>query len=186
MPWFMVRVLSLCRKQKMFTTMLLWRNNQSLHLTSLSQTMLEMKWESVEWNNFMIINDFGVRCVEDTVMFERASKLDKITDNLTSHRALRLYCSRISSQCYVYNCEQCTDCTQIWCNMVYHAESCFNGCFAGRLLTVYISKLDMGSAVTLYRFSLNATVPAPWTALTPDHGEVPSFQVTHALSTPVC
>ncbi|XP_048099719.1 protein dispatched homolog 3 isoform X1 [Alosa alosa] len=47
---------------------------------------------------------------------------------------------------------------------------------SGRLLTVYVSKLDMGSAVTLYRFSLNATVPAPWTALTPGHGEVPSFQ----------
>ncbi|XP_062399828.1 protein dispatched homolog 3 [Sardina pilchardus] len=47
---------------------------------------------------------------------------------------------------------------------------------SGKLLTVYVSKLDMGSAVTLYRFSLNGTVPAPWTSLTPGHGEVPSFQ----------
>ncbi|KAL2091925.1 hypothetical protein ACEWY4_011723 [Coilia grayii] len=47
---------------------------------------------------------------------------------------------------------------------------------SGRLITVYVSKLDLGSAVTLYRFSLNASIPAPWTALSPGHGEVPSFQ----------
>ncbi|XP_030636081.1 protein dispatched homolog 3 [Chanos chanos] len=47
---------------------------------------------------------------------------------------------------------------------------------AAGLLTVYVFKLDTGSAVTLYRFSLNASVPAPWRALTPGHGEVPSFQ----------
>ncbi|XP_042564100.1 protein dispatched homolog 3 [Clupea harengus] len=47
---------------------------------------------------------------------------------------------------------------------------------SGRLLTVYVSKLDMGSAVTQYRFSLNASVPAPWVTLPHGHGEVPSFQ----------
>uniref|UniRef100_A0AAY4B3W5 SSD domain-containing protein n=1 Tax=Denticeps clupeoides TaxID=299321 RepID=A0AAY4B3W5_9TELE len=46
----------------------------------------------------------------------------------------------------------------------------------GTLLTVYMSKLDMGAAVTLYRFSLNSSVLTPWTPLTPGHGEVPSFQ----------
>ncbi|KAG7480738.1 hypothetical protein MATL_G00059490 [Megalops atlanticus] len=44
------------------------------------------------------------------------------------------------------------------------------------LLTVYVSKLDVGAAITLYRFSLNASVPSPWKALTPGNGEVPSFQ----------
>ncbi|XP_029112957.1 protein dispatched homolog 3 isoform X2 [Scleropages formosus] len=46
----------------------------------------------------------------------------------------------------------------------------------GLLCTVYVSKLDIGAAVTLYRFSLNASVPSPWKALTPGNGEVPSFQ----------
>ncbi|KAG5840547.1 hypothetical protein ANANG_G00189940 [Anguilla anguilla] len=44
------------------------------------------------------------------------------------------------------------------------------------LLTVYVSKLDVGAAITLYRFSLNASVPSPWKALSPGNGEVPSFQ----------
>ncbi|KAJ8380072.1 hypothetical protein SKAU_G00008500 [Synaphobranchus kaupii] len=44
------------------------------------------------------------------------------------------------------------------------------------LLTVYVSKLDVGAAITLYRFSLNASVPSPWKALSPGNGEIPSFQ----------
>ncbi|XP_063050309.1 protein dispatched homolog 3 [Engraulis encrasicolus] len=44
------------------------------------------------------------------------------------------------------------------------------------MITVYVSKLALGSAITLYRFSLNASIPSPWTPLTPGHGEVPSFQ----------
>ncbi|KAJ8400930.1 hypothetical protein AAFF_G00388870 [Aldrovandia affinis] len=44
------------------------------------------------------------------------------------------------------------------------------------LLTVYVSKLDVGAASALYRFSLNASAPSPWRPLTPGNGEVPSFQ----------
>ncbi|XP_020512768.2 protein dispatched homolog 3 [Labrus bergylta] len=44
------------------------------------------------------------------------------------------------------------------------------------LLTVYISKLDLGASTTLYRFSLNTSTPSPWKLCSPDHEEVPSFQ----------
>ncbi|XP_073767336.1 protein dispatched homolog 3 isoform X1 [Danio rerio] len=47
---------------------------------------------------------------------------------------------------------------------------------AGGLLTVYVFKLEMGSAVPLYRYSLSASVPAPWQASSAAHGDVPSFQ----------
>ncbi|KAL4623065.1 hypothetical protein GN956_G19313 [Arapaima gigas] len=46
----------------------------------------------------------------------------------------------------------------------------------GPLCTVYVSKLDVSAAVTLYRFSLNASAPSPWKPATPGDGEVPSFQ----------
>ncbi|CAL9708412.1 unnamed protein product [Knipowitschia caucasica] len=47
---------------------------------------------------------------------------------------------------------------------------------AGSLLTVHISKLELGASTTLYRFSLNATVPSPWKQCSSEHGEVSSFQ----------
>nr|XP_046206611.1 protein dispatched homolog 3-like [Oncorhynchus gorbuscha] len=46
----------------------------------------------------------------------------------------------------------------------------------GPLLTVYVSKLDVGASITLYRFSLNTSMPSPWKSLSAGHGEVPSFQ----------
>ncbi|XP_031675756.1 protein dispatched homolog 3 isoform X2 [Oncorhynchus kisutch] len=46
----------------------------------------------------------------------------------------------------------------------------------GPLLTVYVSKLDVGASITLYRFSLNTSMPSPWKSLSPRNGEVPSFQ----------
>ncbi|KAM8885425.1 protein dispatched homolog 3 [Spinachia spinachia] len=46
----------------------------------------------------------------------------------------------------------------------------------GALLTVFISKLDLGSSATLYRFSLNTSTPSPWTLCTTDHEQVSSFQ----------
>ncbi|XP_071259393.1 protein dispatched homolog 3-like isoform X2 [Salvelinus alpinus] len=46
----------------------------------------------------------------------------------------------------------------------------------GPLLTVYVSKLDLGASITLYRFSLNTSMPSPWKSLSPRNGEVPSFQ----------
>lgn len=46
----------------------------------------------------------------------------------------------------------------------------------GSLLTVYISKLDLGTSTTLYRFSLNASVTSPWKDCSLEHGEVSSFQ----------
>ncbi|RXN14066.1 dispatched -like protein [Labeo rohita] len=47
---------------------------------------------------------------------------------------------------------------------------------AGGLLTVYVFKLEAGSAVPLYRYSLSASVPAPWQASSSAHGDVPFFQ----------
>ncbi|XP_027006751.1 protein dispatched homolog 3 [Tachysurus fulvidraco] len=44
------------------------------------------------------------------------------------------------------------------------------------LLTVFVSKLEVDAPVTLYRYSLSASMPAPWRALSPRHGDVPSFQ----------
>uniref|UniRef100_A0A9J7X936 Dispatched RND transporter family member 3 n=1 Tax=Cyprinus carpio carpio TaxID=630221 RepID=A0A9J7X936_CYPCA len=47
---------------------------------------------------------------------------------------------------------------------------------AGGLLTVYVFKLELGSAVPLYRYSLSASVPGPWQASSSTHGDVPFFQ----------
>uniref|UniRef100_A0A671MTR9 Protein dispatched homolog 3-like n=1 Tax=Sinocyclocheilus anshuiensis TaxID=1608454 RepID=A0A671MTR9_9TELE len=44
------------------------------------------------------------------------------------------------------------------------------------LLTVYVFKLELGSAVPLYRYSLSASVLAPWQASSSTHGDVPFFQ----------
>ncbi|XP_063273461.1 protein dispatched homolog 3 isoform X3 [Prinia subflava] len=43
--------------------------------------------------------------------------------------------------------------------------------------TVYISKSRSKGRPAIYRFSLNASVPAPWQTVSPGDGEVPSFQV---------
>ncbi|NXP40431.1 DISP3 protein, partial [Leiothrix lutea] len=43
--------------------------------------------------------------------------------------------------------------------------------------TVYISKSRSKGRPAIYRFSLNASVPAPWQMVSPGDGEVPSFQV---------
>lgn len=44
--------------------------------------------------------------------------------------------------------------------------------------TVYISKVKSKGRPAIYRFSLNASLPAPWQAVSPGDGEVPSFQVS--------
>ncbi|XP_023273913.1 protein dispatched homolog 3 isoform X1 [Seriola lalandi dorsalis] len=46
----------------------------------------------------------------------------------------------------------------------------------GFMLTVYISKLDLGASTTLYRFSLNISTPSPWKLCSTQHEEVSSFQ----------
>ncbi|CAL8247658.1 unnamed protein product [Merluccius merluccius] len=46
----------------------------------------------------------------------------------------------------------------------------------GPLLTVYISKLDVRAYSPLYRYSLNASSPSPWTPSSTENGEVSSFQ----------
>ncbi|XP_001371732.2 protein dispatched homolog 3 [Monodelphis domestica] len=43
--------------------------------------------------------------------------------------------------------------------------------------TVYISKAKSKGRPAIYRFSLNASLPAPWQTVSPGDGEVPSFQV---------
>lgn len=44
--------------------------------------------------------------------------------------------------------------------------------------TVYISKVKNKGRPAVYRLSLNASTPAPWQAVAPGDGEVPSFQVS--------
>ncbi|TNN50462.1 Protein dispatched 3 [Liparis tanakae] len=46
----------------------------------------------------------------------------------------------------------------------------------GSLLTVFISKLDLGASTTIYRFSLNTSTPSPWKRCSTEHQEVSSFQ----------
>ncbi|XP_066231165.1 protein dispatched homolog 3 [Saccopteryx leptura] len=43
--------------------------------------------------------------------------------------------------------------------------------------TVYVSKVKSKGHLAVYRFSLNASLPAPWQIVSPGDGEVPSFQV---------
>ncbi|KAM3611641.1 uncharacterized protein V6R79_021963 [Siganus canaliculatus] len=45
------------------------------------------------------------------------------------------------------------------------------------LITVYVSKLNLGASATLYRFSLNTSTPSPWKLCSTEHQEVASFQV---------
>ena len=49
--------------------------------------------------------------------------------------------------------------------------------FLGSFLTVYISKLDLGTSATIYRFSLNTSTPSPWKLCSTEHDQVASFQV---------
>ena len=44
--------------------------------------------------------------------------------------------------------------------------------------TVYVSKVMSRGHLAVYRFSLNASLPAPWQVVSPGDGEVPSFQVS--------
>lgn len=43
---------------------------------------------------------------------------------------------------------------------------------------MYISKVKNKGHSAVYRFSLNASLPAPWQIVSPGDGEVPSFQVS--------
>uniref|UniRef100_A0A3B3WWU7 SSD domain-containing protein n=1 Tax=Poecilia mexicana TaxID=48701 RepID=A0A3B3WWU7_9TELE len=45
------------------------------------------------------------------------------------------------------------------------------------LLTVYMSKLAQGGSTTIYRFSLNTSIPSPWKVCSTERDEVSSFQV---------
>lgn len=46
----------------------------------------------------------------------------------------------------------------------------------GPLVTVYVSKLDHGASTTIYRFSLNTSIPSPWKMCSTEREEVSSFQ----------
>lgn len=50
--------------------------------------------------------------------------------------------------------------------------------FSESMSTVYISKVKSKGRPAVYRLSLNASLPAPWQAVSPGDGEVPSFQVS--------
>lgn len=43
---------------------------------------------------------------------------------------------------------------------------------------MYVSKVKSKGHPAVYRFSLNASLPAPWQIVSPGDGEVPSFQVS--------
>lgn len=64
----------------------------------------------------------------------------------------------------------------------HHWPSCF--LLSSELQgTVYISKSRSKGRPAIYRFSLNASVPAPWQMVSPGDGEVPSFQVSQSRDT---
>ncbi|XP_054629866.1 protein dispatched homolog 3 [Dunckerocampus dactyliophorus] len=46
----------------------------------------------------------------------------------------------------------------------------------GFLITVFISKLNLRTSTTVYRFSLNASTPSPWKLCSTEHDQVPLFQ----------
>lgn len=58
-----------------------------------------------------------------------------------------------------------------------HALSLFSADLQG---TVYVSKSRSKGRPAIYRFSLNASIPAPWQMVSPGDGEVPSFQVSQS------
>uniref|UniRef100_A0A3Q3EJH8 Dispatched RND transporter family member 3 n=1 Tax=Labrus bergylta TaxID=56723 RepID=A0A3Q3EJH8_9LABR len=95
--------------------------------------------------------------------------------NLQSLLALR---SNLSGQ--GISCPMCSGVFMEKPHLLYTHTSSSAFKFSGHqrsLLTVYISKLDLGASTTLYRFSLNTSTPSPWKLCSPDHEEVPSFQV---------
>ena len=68
-------------------------------------------------------------------------------------------------------------CRYLWhmaWNIAHHCCTCLT---AGPLMTVFISKLELGVSTPIYRYSLNASVPSPWKLLSLEHGEVSTFQV---------
>uniref|UniRef100_A0A3Q2QZD5 Dispatched RND transporter family member 3 n=1 Tax=Fundulus heteroclitus TaxID=8078 RepID=A0A3Q2QZD5_FUNHE len=53
------------------------------------------------------------------------------------------------------------------------------------MLTVYMSKLVQGGSTTIYRFSLNTSVPSLWKVCSAEHDEVSSFQVWERTKPPL-
>lgn len=51
---------------------------------------------------------------------------------------------------------------------------------------MYVSKVKSKGHPAVYRFSLNASLPAPWQIVSPGDGEVPSFQVSLGCSDMDC
>ncbi|XP_032433997.1 protein dispatched homolog 3 isoform X1 [Xiphophorus hellerii] len=51
-----------------------------------------------------------------------------------------------------------------------------NNTVSDSLLTVYVSKLAQGGSTTIYRFSLNTSIPSPWKVCSTERDEVSSFQ----------
>jgi hypothetical protein len=62
--------------------------------------------------------------------------------------------------------------------MTVHSSSSIPHLYLGSVGTVYISKVKSKGHPAVYRLSLNASLPAPWQAISPGDGEVPSFQVS--------
>uniref|UniRef100_A0A8C1SKP2 Dispatched RND transporter family member 3 n=1 Tax=Cyprinus carpio TaxID=7962 RepID=A0A8C1SKP2_CYPCA len=95
------------------------------------------------------------------VLFHRDTNLQRLLD-------LR---SNLSAQGIA-----CHMCSGVFMERPHNLKPLLLWVSAGGLLTVYVFKLDLGSVVPLYRYSLSASVPAPWQASSSAHGDVPFFQ----------
>uniref|UniRef100_A0A8C2L012 Dispatched RND transporter family member 3 n=1 Tax=Cyprinus carpio TaxID=7962 RepID=A0A8C2L012_CYPCA len=101
------------------------------------------------------------------VLFHRDTNLQRLLDlrsNLSAQGIACHMCSGGSSK------HRCWSVYSIPSNQTKPASN------NSGLLTVYVFKLELGSAVPLYRYSLSASVPGPWQASSSTHGDVPFFQ----------
>ncbi|XP_016306353.1 protein dispatched homolog 3-like [Sinocyclocheilus anshuiensis] len=120
------------------------------------------------------------------VLFHRDTNLQRLLDlrsNLSAQGIACHMCSGVFME-RPHNLHSTADFTsstsgnhpKIPSNQTKPASNNSTQTLAGGLLTVYVFKLELGSAVPLYRYSLSASVLAPWQASSSTHGDVPFFQ----------
>uniref|UniRef100_A0A8C2EBW1 Dispatched RND transporter family member 3 n=1 Tax=Cyprinus carpio TaxID=7962 RepID=A0A8C2EBW1_CYPCA len=120
------------------------------------------------------------------VLFHRDTNLQRLLDlrsNLSAQGIACHMCSGVFME-RPHNLHSIADFTSstsgnhptIPSNQIKPASNNSAQTLTGGLLTVYVFKLDLGSVVPLYRYSLSASVPAPWQASSSAHGDVPFFQ----------
>uniref|UniRef100_A0A3Q2E024 Dispatched RND transporter family member 3 n=1 Tax=Cyprinodon variegatus TaxID=28743 RepID=A0A3Q2E024_CYPVA len=130
---------------------------------------------------FLLVLVFSAGCCCLLRPATHAPLLFRQDTNLQTLLALR---SNLSGQ--GISCPMCSGVFMEKPHLLYtHTPSALSGSgVLGSLLTVYMSKLVQGGSTTIYRFSLNTSVPSPWKVCSTEHDEVSSFQVWAAFSHP--